>query len=172
MSTDGTVTLTEVKFSDAEILFRWINDPELVRLHGPYRPIAWGEHLRWLDQLSANPSQVVFAVRLSGDGPPIGLLQIRSIHAVHNSAELLIRIGPAEARGQGHGTQALRKGLAFAFGDLNLERVFLHVFADNPGAIRAYERAGFILEGRLRRAAFIAGEWKDVLLMACLRNGD
>jgi RimJ/RimL family protein N-acetyltransferase len=172
MSNDLKVKLTELRPSDAEVLFRWINDPDLVRLHGPYHPVDWAGHLSWMGRVSAESSQTIFAIRLSADGAPIGILQFKSIHPVHRSAELFIRIGSAEARGKGYGTEALREGLTYAFGDLNLERVFLHVFHDNALAIRAYEKVGFAVEGRLRRAAFIGGEWKDVLVMAHLRSSD
>jgi len=42
------------------------------------------------------------------------------------------------------------------------------VFADNPRAIAAYRRAGFVQEGVLRSAAFTAGCWRDVIVMAVI----
>ena len=46
----------------------------------------------------------------------------------------------------------------------------LKVFEDNPGAIRAYEKAGFVLEGRLRQSHFQHGIYKDDLIMSVLRE--
>jgi hypothetical protein len=43
--TATTVTLTE-RPNDAEPLFRWVNEPSLVRMHGPYRPVTWASHQR------------------------------------------------------------------------------------------------------------------------------
>jgi RimJ/RimL family protein N-acetyltransferase len=58
----------------------------------------------------------------------------------------------------------------FAFRDRNLQRIWLTVFADNPRAIRAYEKAGFEMEGTLRRAYFVDGRWRDAAIMAKLRD--
>jgi uncharacterized membrane protein len=40
---------------------------------------------------------------------------------------------------------------AWSFDTLNLNRVYLRVFADNPRAIRCYEKVGYQHEGRLRQ---------------------
>jgi RimJ/RimL family protein N-acetyltransferase len=50
-----------------------------------------------------------------------------------------------------------------------MHRLYLRVFADNPNAIRTYEKAGFVLDGRLREAHFADGVYKDDLLMSVLR---
>jgi len=85
-------------------------------------------------------------------------------------AELQIRIGDAADRGRGVGSEAVGLLLRFAFDDLNLQRVQLHVFADNAAAIRVYEKAGFVREGVLRQAAHIGGKYVDVVLMGILRE--
>jgi len=45
------------------------------------------------------------------------------------------------------------------------------VFAHNARAIGSYRAAGFEEEGRLTHAAFIDGNWVDVVIMAALRPG-
>jgi RimJ/RimL family protein N-acetyltransferase len=52
---------------------------------------------------------------------------------------------------------------------LNLHRVSLNVLAHNERAIVSYLHAGFVIEGTLREAAFIDGQWRDVVAMAALR---
>jgi RimJ/RimL family protein N-acetyltransferase len=75
----------------------------------------------------------------------------------------------ANHRGQGYGKEALRLALDFCWNHLNLNRVQLVVFRHNSRAIGAYAAAGFRKEGRLRKAAFIDGEWVDLVLMAACR---
>jgi RimJ/RimL family protein N-acetyltransferase len=43
------------------------------------------------------------------------------------------------------------------------------VYESNHRAIRSYEKAGFILEGKMREAQYIDGSYVDVLLMSVLR---
>src|SRR6185312_14337415 len=93
-----------------------------------------------------------------------------NIHPIHRLAELSIRIGTEADRSQGFGTAALKAALDFAWRDLNLQRVWLRVFASNERAITAYTRAGFQKEGVLRRAAWINGAWQNEIVMAVLRE--
>jgi RimJ/RimL family protein N-acetyltransferase len=64
----------------------------------------------------------------------------------------------------------MRLMLRYGFDTLNLNRIFLRVFASNPRAIRSYEKADFIHEGRMREAEFRNGQYVDVLLMSVLRS--
>ena len=57
----------------------------------------------------------------------------------------------------------------FCWNHLNLNRVQLVVFKHNSRAIGAYSAAGFRKEGRLKKAAFIDGDWVDLILMAMCR---
>jgi len=49
--------------------------------------------------------------------------------------------------------------------------VALTVLANNPWALHVYEKAGFEVEGRLRRATYVDGAFIDVMVMAALRSG-
>jgi RimJ/RimL family protein N-acetyltransferase len=42
------------------------------------------------------------------------------------------------------------------------------VLAYNKRAIRAYEKCGFVIEGREREAAFVDGAWHDDVMMGLL----
>ena len=49
--------------------------------------------------------------------------------------------------------------------DLGLRRLYLTVLEDNHRAIRAYEKCGFVAEGRLRKHAYKRGEFRDLIFM-------
>ena len=61
------------------------------------------------------------------------------VDAALRDAEAL-GIGERELRDQGYGTEVVGILLDFAFGELRLERVYLHVFDFNARAIHAYEQ--------------------------------
>ena len=163
-----TVALTELRHEDSETLFRWINDPETVRFNAAYAPVHAPNHASWFETIAKDSSRIVFAIRKIADPNIIGMLQIANVHPIHRSAEIIIRIGDEKNRGLGAGSEAVKLATHFAFHDRNLQRVWLRVFAGNPRAIRAYEKAGLQVEGRLRRACFIDGKWVDELVMAAL----
>jgi RimJ/RimL family protein N-acetyltransferase len=56
------------------------------------------------------------------------------------------------------------------FESLNLNRIMLVVYDDNARAIRAYEKAGFVLEGSMRQARYRHGKYGDELIMSILRS--
>src|SRR3954451_1770645 len=60
--------------------------------------------------------------------------------------------------------------LSHAFDRLGLHRVGLSVFEFNERARRAYEKAGFQVEGRLRAAIARDGRWWDELQMGILNE--
>ncbi len=79
-------------------------------------------------------------------------------------------IGLAEdARGRGIGTAAMVQLVEFAFVRRNLRRVHVQAIASNAGAVRSYEKAGFVVEGRRREHAWVRGAYEDVVLMGILR---
>ncbi len=70
--------------------------------------------------------------------------------------------------GKGIGTQAIHLLLQHAFGELKLHRIGIRVLAYNTRAIRAYEKCGFVREGRERETAFVNGAWHDDIMMGLL----
>jgi RimJ/RimL family protein N-acetyltransferase len=164
------ILLAPLRNEDQAALFSWINDRALRLMNAPYRPVHAEEHRAWFEALPRRSELAIFGIRLAETDRLIGSCQLHGIHAVHRSAELQIRIGEAGERGKGYGVEAIRLLLDFAFKDLNLHRVYLHVFADNSAAIRCYQKAGFVREGLLRQAAHIDGRYVDIAVMAILRG--
>ena len=48
-------------------------------------------------------------------------------------------------------------------------RLYALPFADNPASVRVLEKAGYVLEGRLRQSAIKDGKVRDQLLYATYR---
>lgn len=165
------VKLTEIRESDSEELYGWINDSSLVHYNSAWKPIFFKDHERWFESLGGDETRVYFAIRHKSDDDDliIGVVQLLNIHNIHRSAELAIRIGREVDQGKGFGTDAVTLAVNFAWNDLNLQRVWLRVFSSNDRAVRTYLKVGFSIEGTLSRSAWINGCWEDEYLMAILR---
>ncbi|MBW7975003.1 GNAT family protein [Bradyrhizobium sp. BR 10289] len=70
-------------------------------------------------------------------------------------------------RGQGIGTQLIRRTLAAAQAT-GLSRIELSVYENNAGAIALYKKVGFAVEGVSRNAARVNGVYENVVQMALL----
>ncbi len=80
-----------------------------------------------------------------------------------------IGLYPSE-RGRGTGTEAQRRLVRYLFDHSRAERVQAWTDHANIAEQRALEKAGFVLEGTLRRAQWRAGAWHDQMLYAVLRG--
>ena len=86
------------------------------------------------------------------------------------SAEFAIAIGEADFRGKGYGTEVARLTVAVGFEQFNFNRIWLTVNEENVGAVRAYEKAGFVKEGLMRQNGFANGGYYNTYIMSILRD--
>ena len=164
------VRLRPLLKSDAPLLYEWITVRDLVILNSPLYPVSESDHEAWIEKMMTRQADlVIFVIEDIDSGQAIGTCQLIKINWHHRNAELQIRIGVPAFHGKGYGSEAVRLLTVFGFKDLNLHRIYLHVFADNVRAVRAYEKCGFEREGTLREAAHIDGKWVDIAVMGLLR---
>ncbi len=164
------VYLASLTQDDSSIMFKWINSREDVLFNAPYKPISDSQHNRWFESITQRNDVVIFGIRLIETDELVGSCQLLNINYIHRHAELQIRLGETARRGKGFGTQAVKLLLDFAFNDLNLQRIYLHVFVTNQRAIRVYEKVGFVQEGVLRKHVHIDGKYVDLAVMGILRS--
>lgn len=142
----------------------WFNHPALARLLGRNRVIAEDEHESWFCGLSQSPVPY-FAIIRSTDGAHIGNVWLADVTA--HSAEVRIVIGTPGGDNAGLGPVAIAAIARYAFHTLSLRRLTARVFAINPRAHRAFEKAGFVLERTLPAAERVDGRDVDVYVLAC-----
>ncbi|ALE82527.1 MULTISPECIES: spermidine N1-acetyltransferase [unclassified Pseudonocardia] len=102
-------------------------------------------------------------------GERAGLVELVEIDYIHRNAEFQIIVAPA-FQGRGLAARATAGALDYAFGVLNLHKVYLVVDIENTRAVRAYERTGFVVEGELREEYFASGRYHDAYRMAVLQR--
>src|SRR2546421_514602 len=99
---------------------------------------------------------------------PIGSTGLHAVDYRNRSAGFGIMIGEADCRGRGHGTEATRLMLDYAFTALGLHNVALTVYEFNHAGQRAYAKAGFKEFGRRRQCRLMGGRLWDEVHMDCL----
>lgn len=168
-----------VEKEDLPIFVTWLNDPDVRQGLLIHVPLSQTEEDAWYERMLARPvDEHVMAIeaRLPAAEDAgetwqfIGSIAFDSIDWRVRSAEFGILIGDKSYWNRGYGTEAVRMLVQHGFTTLNLNRIFLHVFETNPRAVRAYEKAGFKLEGRERQSEFKDGRFIDMLRMSKLRE--
>jgi RimJ/RimL family protein N-acetyltransferase len=167
------LTVEEVEVM-AENFSRWQRDSEYHRLLSTeaFNPHSMKAIREWLEKnLEKDPPEFyLFMIRKLDDDRLIGEIDLGGMSLTHGDGFVGISIGEREFWGKGYGTEAMDLILRFAFLELNLQRISLDVFEYNPRAIRSYEKAGFIHEGRQRGMLNRDGQRYDLLFMGILRD--
>jgi len=163
------VKLRSVSIEDYEPLFLWVNDRDTRIQSGAFKPVSWIEHKKWIEEILQAKDSEVLIIANRTDESAIGHVLLTEISSVHRSCSLSIRIGSEVNRNKGLGTEAMALLLEYAWRDLGLNRIQLTVRTDNERAKRSYQKSGFRVEGKMRDAVFVDGEFRDLELMAILR---
>ncbi|RAL24083.1 GNAT family N-acetyltransferase [Thermoflavimicrobium daqui] len=166
------VRLTSFQIDDAHEMVHWYEDADFLRKLDT--DLAFPRTLQELqekDQLQCrSPHGIQFGIRTLESNELIGFVALHGIEWNNQTGMLAIGIGDPQYRHKGYGTDALRLILRYAFHELNLNRVGLDVIQYNESAIRAYEKVGFIIEGRIRSAVLRDGNSYDRIFMGILRD--
>jgi RimJ/RimL family protein N-acetyltransferase len=172
------IRLRPIEKDDLPRYVKWFSDPDLRGYLAKHLPIGQAQEEKWFEQSLANKDRNTQSWAIDAQpadmavGPwvHIGGCGLHEIEWRHRWGELGIVIGARDYWGRGYGTDTVQTLSTWAFDSLNLNRVFLRVFADNARAIRCYEKVGYQHEGRLRQHDFSNGAYRDVLLMGLLRS--
>ena len=149
-----------------------VSDAETGHFLGIKQPISPEGAEQFAQQMLSQQGHSIwaFVICLLADDQRIGSVNLRNLDRENGSAELAIVITDKSLQGRGLGTDALNCLVDFGFGELRLERIYLHVFDFNVRARRSYEKAGFQVDATLRHARFHRGQHHDVHLMSILRD--
>jgi RimJ/RimL family protein N-acetyltransferase len=149
---------------------RWYGDPEIWHLTS-WAPSPLGRSAveRLFEDREHSPTDDSFAIHIGDDDEPIGVISLMNLSEANGSAELSVILGRPDDRHQGYGTEAIGLILRYAFESLGLNRVGLSAFDFNGEAISAYDKLGFLVEGRYRQAIKRPSGFHDAILMSILR---
>lgn len=156
--------------ADADIIARWWRDSEYARLQDsdPAYPHPTTEVRPRLER-GPDEDGFYFHFRPLDEERLLGFVGLW-VNWRNRDAWLGVGMGNRSDWGQGYGTDAMRLAVRYAFTELNLHRISLTVLGTNPRAQRAYEKAGFVVEGRQRGLSHYDGQRVDEVYMGLLRE--
>lgn len=152
-----------------EIESRWTHDAEFMRLMElkPVRPLSPAMVKKQYESIEKEMDEqknlFYFTIRAREDDRLIGKAVIEWVDWANGNSYIRLGIGESEYRRKGYGTQSLYILLRYAFSELSLHRVTAVVPAYNEGAIRLFQKFGFVEEVRRRKALHRDGEFWDII---------
>ena len=168
---NGCLTyLRPIKEEDIESIYKATKEEEIRYMTGTTNIFTIEDIKNHYERVSKDDSRYDFAICLKESNLVIGDLTISDIDERDNKAGFRIALHNIDSLGKGYGTEAVKLAIYFAFEKLKLNRLQLEVFSHNPRGVKAYEKAGFTIEGILRQAIYINNQYSDEIIMSILRE--
>jgi RimJ/RimL family protein N-acetyltransferase len=163
-------TIRSWRLEDAASLVRHANSRRVWRnLKDRFpHPYTASDAHEWIRRASRAVPETHFAIATEGEAIGGIGLDLNS-DVFRRSAEIGLWLGETYW-GRGIGTEAVRAMTEFAFASFDICRLYAGVFEWNPASMRMLEKAGYVLEGRLRKSVTKDGQTIDQVLYAMLRE--
>lgn len=111
---------------------------------------------RWFYYLIVGPSN-----------EKIGNVKIGPIDTRNRTSDLVCLIGNRAFLGKGIAVRAISLANKIAFGEHDIRRLHGGMYESNIASLKAYTRAGWVIEGKMRGYYWVNGEAEDRICVAC-----
>jgi RimJ/RimL family protein N-acetyltransferase len=137
---DHMVSLRNMTVSEIQNVLKWNDNGEafLKQWSNFSYPLTTDQ----LESRINSDDYMVFSI--DKDGKMVGTVQMFKFDWDNAAARIGCYLIDPQERGKGTGTDALTKLVHYAFDDLGLKKLELGVFDYNTGALKCYEKVGFV----------------------------
>lgn len=136
------------ELTEADVTFRylgWLANPEaqrfIVAAQQTHKLSILAEYVR---QRSNRPDVLFLGIFEKSSRLHIGNIKYEPVDSAHGYAIMGILIGDPDYRGKGVATEVLRASGQWLKSNRAIAQILLGVSVDNPSAIQAYKRVGFV----------------------------
>lgn len=149
----------------------WLNDPRVCagNAHGIF-PYPREAALAFINASQNSRDALTLAIALRENQRHIGNISLQGIHPIYRKAEFAILLGEHDCWNKGYGKEAGMLLCRHGFDKLNLHRIECGTFANNVGMQHLAQALGMREEGRRREAAFVSGQYVDILEFGMTRD--
>ena len=160
----GLFVLTDCHVTDAYV--RWLNDPIINRyLESRFVAHTVQSTKAYVEQHGRSPNNVLLGIGSRKLGMHVGNVKIGPIDWNHGTSEVGILIGEREVWGSGIATFVITMVSEIARTRLMLRKLTAGCYASNVGSRKAFDKAGFAIEGVQRHQCLLDGKPEDLILM-------
>ena len=166
-----TITLRELRVSDAPSLLAMLSTEEVARFISPPPTTVEGfeRFIAWTHRERAAGNYICFGVVPHGMEHAIGLFQIRQLEPGFGTAEWGFAIGSA-FWGTGIFVEGARQVVNFALQTVGVHRLEARAAVKNGRGNGALRKLGAVQEGVLRKSFLRNGEYLDQILWTILEE--
>ncbi len=161
--------LREIKPDDlSDKVMLWFEDEELMKFYtNSKNKITKEGLLNSIEDGKRMGNLFTFGIFHIIDNCLIGTIKLGPINNNHMTSDLATLIGDRNYLGKGYSVDAILLGNKLAFSYFNIRKLYGGMYISNIPSIKAYTRAGWLIEGRLKGQFLVEGKNEDRLLVAC-----
>ena len=144
----------------------WLNDPAINRyLESRFTPQDEAGTRAFVAQMRARSDTLFLGIRDDRLDRHVGNIKLGPVDRRHGLGEIGLMIGDRAAWGQGVGSAAISATSAIAQHQLGLRKLTAGCYAANVGSRKAFEKAGFQVEGIRPDHFILDGHPEDLVLL-------
>ena len=147
----------------------WLNDPEVNRyLESRHKKQALKGLRAYIKETISEPANLFLAIVLKSNNRHIGNIKLGPIDNNHRLGDIGLIIGEKDCWGKGYATEAISLLVNYAFKQLGLHKLTAGCYANNEGSAKAFIKAGFTDEGRLKSQYYCDGGYVDRICLGVI----
>ena len=149
----------------------WLKDPDVIRfMHAGTMSDNKTVLLDYYANFANNKNDFLFAIIMKKNNKHIGNVRLGPIEWNHKRSEFGLMIGDKKSWGKGFAFEAINAILKYAFELLNLNRINIYVVEENKAALAVYKKAGFKIEGCMRKNYCLNEKYSNTLVLGILKE--
>ena len=166
-----TVTLRELRLSDAPLLLKNLATEEVERFISPPPTTVAGfeRFISWTHRMREAGEYVCFGIVPDGQEHAVGIIQVRQLEPGFGTAEWGFAIGHG-FWGKGLFIQGARMVVDFVFETVGVHRLEARAAVQNGRGNGALAKVGAVREGTLRRSFLRNGQYLDQALWSIVKD--
>jgi len=162
-----SIYVRELKKEDVtEEYVKWFSD-SVVNEYLTSRNITIQDAVDYIEFGKSEKQYYVYGIFDASNQKHIGNLKVGPIDLNHGTSDLVTVIGDRNYWGKGLATKAIRLGNTIAFETYDIRKLSGGIAENNIGSIKAYTRAGWIVEAILKGHHLINGMPQDRVVVSC-----
>lgn len=166
------LVLREVKRKDAESVFHYLSDEEVMKYYGMVPIVGVHEaveEIDWYRRIFDEGTGLRWGITLKGTDEVIGSCGFLEYTARHARTEVGLELAKEHWR-SGLMTEALAAVIQYGFIHMDLMRMQALIEPENIASQKLFEKLGFTREGLLRKYERTNESFDDVYMYALLRD--
>lgn len=164
--------LKEIGIEDiTDSVMGWFDDVELMKFYTSSKnKITREKLLSSIEEGKKSGNLFTYGIYTNDTDTLIGTIKLGPIHFIHKTSDLVVLIGDRNYLGKGLSVDAISLGNQLAFEKFDLRKLYGGMYESNIASIKAYTRAGWLIEGRLKGFYSVDSNNEDRILVGCFNR--